>query len=337
MGFRHIASVMAARMRPSREKLVLLCLADYASDEDGQCWPAIRSLSAKTELSERAIQQSLKKLADMGLITIRRRSVEGMSLTNIYRLDLNAITARHASPSLRKDTAPSRKRDGGRAGGGARPAPGVVQTMREGGAYPAPEPVMEPVNPEPIASSLRSEVVGSAEPTQAATSTSGLTSKRSKNDYPTDFLEFWAGYPTDPNMSKRETFKAWKRITTDERSQALAALPAFRAHCLGDPTYRPVHACRFLSQRRAEGFLDASRPAGHVPPFGDDRTFGEMTGPWDLATVPATIANILKGNPATHSDYVLAKRLAPFIGLWFVRPLFAHVADPALDPEAGRR
>lgn len=53
----------------------------------------------------------------------------------------------------------------------------------------------------------------------------------------------------------------------------------------------------------------------------------------DIAMVPATIANIIKGNPATHSDYVLAKRLAPFIGLWFVRPLFAHVIDPALDPE----
>ncbi|MCM5554519.1 hypothetical protein [Pleomorphomonas sp. NRK KF1] len=48
----------------------------------------------------------------------------------------------------------------------------------------------------------------------------------------------------------------------------------------------------------------------------------------DIASVPATIANIMKGNPATHSDYVLAKRLAPFIGLWFVRPLFAHVIDP---------
>lgn len=47
---------------------------------------------------------------------------------------------------------------------------------------------------------------------------------------------------------------------------------------------------------------------------------------------PATIANIMKGAPATHSDYVLAKRLAPFIGLWFVRPLFAHVIDPAIDP-----
>lgn len=280
VGFRHIASVMAARMNSSREKLVLLCLADYASDEDGQCWPSIRSLSAKAELSERAVQQSLKKLAEMGLITVRRRSVEGMSLTNVYRLNLDAITALHAAPSPGKDAVPGRKGDAGRTGSGARPAPVVVQTVREGGADPAPEPVMEPVNSEPIASSLRSEVVGSAEPTRTAASTSELKSKRSKNDYPTDFLEFWAGYPTDPNMSKREAFKAWKRITAEERSQAIAALPAFRAHCQEDPTYRPVHACRFLSQRRAEGFLDPSRPAGHAPSFGDGRALGERTEQW---------------------------------------------------------
>lgn len=57
----------------------------------------------------------------------------------------------------------------------------------------------------------------------------------------------------------------------------------------------------------------------------------------DIAMVPAAIANIMKGNPATHSDYVLAKRLAPFIGLWFVRPLFAHVVDPALDPSPSKQ
>jgi hypothetical protein len=57
----------------------------------------------------------------------------------------------------------------------------------------------------------------------------------------------------------------------------------------------------------------------------------------DIATVPATIENLMRGNPATHSDYTLAKRLAPFIGLWFVRPLFAHVIDPALDPGPEKR
>lgn len=70
LGFQYVASVMAAKVGSSREKLVLLGLAGYASNEDGQCWPSIRSLSAKAELSERAVQQSLKRLAEMGLITL---------------------------------------------------------------------------------------------------------------------------------------------------------------------------------------------------------------------------------------------------------------------------
>lgn len=311
MGFRHTAAVMAARIGSSREKLVLLALADYASDADGQCWPAVRSLSAKAELSERAVQQSLRKLTEMGLITVRRRSVEGVSLTNVYRLNLAALTALHASPSPGKDATLGLKGDAGRAGDDARPAPGVVQTVREESATPAPEPFMEPANSEPIISSLRSEVVGSAEPTGTPASTSGLTSKRSKNDYPTDFLEFWAGYPADSNMSKREAFKVWKRISAEERSQAIAALPAFRAHCQGDPTYRPVHACRFLSQRRAEGFLDPSRPSGHAPSIGGDQTLDERATPW-ASNAHGQPRHHAQPKPSTHDRMLaaFAKRAA---------------------------
>ena len=147
MGFRHIASVMAARVGSSREKLVLLCLADYASDDDGQCWPSVHSL------------------------------------------------------------------------------------------------------------------------------------------------------------------------TTDERSQAIAALPAFRAHCQQDPTYRPVHACRFLSQRRAEGFLDPSRPTGHTPSIGDGRAFGERTAQWGR-TAYGEPRNHSQSRPSGH-DMMLAafaKRAAMHAG-----------------------
>jgi DNA-binding transcriptional ArsR family regulator len=309
---------MAARIGSSREKLVLLALADYASDQDGQCWPSVRSLSAKAELSERAVQQSLKKLADIGLITVRRRSAEGASLTNVYRLNLAAITALHASPSSGKDAASDRQGGAGRAGDGARPAPGVVQTVREGSAVPAPEPLIEPINSEPKASSLRSEVVGSAEPTGPTASTLDLKSKRSKNDYPADFLEFWAGYPTDPNMSKREAFKAWKRITAEERSQAIAALPAFRAHCQQDPTYRPVHACRFLSQRRAEGFLDAFRPTGHAPSFGGDQIFDERAAPW-VRNAQGQPRNHTQRKPSAHDKMLAA----------FARRAAMHAANRA--------
>lgn len=80
--------------------------------------------------------------------------------------------------------------------------------------------------------------------------------KRVRNAYPEDFDQFWSGYPKTPTMSKKETFDAWKRVSVEEREKAVAALPAFRAYCAAKPDYPVVHACRFLSKQRADGFLN---------------------------------------------------------------------------------
>ena len=46
---------------PAGDKLVLLALADCANDE-GACWPGIRSLMAKTGKCERSLQAAIKSL-----------------------------------------------------------------------------------------------------------------------------------------------------------------------------------------------------------------------------------------------------------------------------------
>jgi hypothetical protein len=86
---------------------------------------------------------------------------------------------------------------------------------------------------------------------------------RPRNSYPPEFEAFWAAYPTDPIMSKLRAFTHWQCLTEDDRALAMAALPAFRQHCAHHPTYHPVHAERFLSQRRFDG-LAAAPPA--MPP-----------------------------------------------------------------------
>lgn len=53
---------------PAGDKLVLLALADCANDE-GHCWPGIRSLCTKTGKSERSLQASIKALCDGEHIT----------------------------------------------------------------------------------------------------------------------------------------------------------------------------------------------------------------------------------------------------------------------------
>lgn len=102
------------------------------------------------------------------------------------------------------------------------------------------------------------------QPNGCMSETSSDTSKpkRRKMVYPPPFEAFWQAYPTDPLMSKKEAAAAWTRLSEDDHAAATRAVSAFAAHCRSDPTYRPLHACRFLSQRRFEGFN------GHGPGTG---------------------------------------------------------------------
>lgn len=89
---------------------------------------------------------------------------------------------------------------------------------------------------------------------------------RRASPYPAEFDEFWAAYPTDKIMSKKNAYDRWARMNAADRQLAMAAVPAFRAYCEDNPDYRPVHAERFLYQRRYEGFgaeIEAGR-AGTV-------------------------------------------------------------------------
>lgn len=89
-----------------------------------------------------------------------------------------------------------------------------------------------------------------------------------KNPYPEAFETFWRDYPTDALMSKKKAYEQWKRLTEADREAAHAAVPGFRAHCQKNTTYRPVHAQRFLSERRFDGFkgekLDAETKAANM-------------------------------------------------------------------------
>lgn len=92
------------------------------------------------------------------------------------------------------------------------------------------------------------------------------TKPKNRASYPEEFEAFWKAYPTDPIMSKAEAAKEFGRLTDEERRQAIEAVPAFVAHCTANPTYRPVHANRFLSQRRFEQLLASPASSGTADP-----------------------------------------------------------------------
>ncbi len=78
--------------------------------------------------------------------------------------------------------------------------------------------------------------------------------ERKRRGYPKEFEEFWAAYPPLKGMSKTEAGASWGRLSPEERSAALAALPDYKQFLAANPWQHVQHACRFLSKRRFEGF-----------------------------------------------------------------------------------
>lgn len=87
--------------------------------------------------------------------------------------------------------------------------------------------------------------------------------------YPESFQAFWRDYPTDALMSKSKAFDQWQKLDQPSRDAALRAIPAFRAYCSKNTTYRPVHAQRFLSERRFDGFNAQPIAAVNFEPTND--------------------------------------------------------------------
>jgi uncharacterized protein YdaU (DUF1376 family) len=84
---------------------------------------------------------------------------------------------------------------------------------------------------------------------------------KKRKAYPADFETFWQSYPTDALMSKKLAFEAWQRLDEDARTEVMASLPAFGAYCASKPDYRPVHAVRYITQHRSEGFVQLAAKA----------------------------------------------------------------------------
>jgi len=71
---------------PTNEKFVLIMLSNYASNDDGECFPAVETLMRDTGLSRSTTQRCLKVLAEKGYISAHERWNNGRQLSNSYRM-----------------------------------------------------------------------------------------------------------------------------------------------------------------------------------------------------------------------------------------------------------
>ncbi len=83
------------------EKMVLLALADNASDE-GQCFPSVKRLTEKTSLSERTVQRMISRLDELGHLTCHMR--QGRSTVYTIHPRQGDTPVRVTPPSQRRDT-----------------------------------------------------------------------------------------------------------------------------------------------------------------------------------------------------------------------------------------
>jgi hypothetical protein len=120
---------------PMREKMVLLMLANYASNERGDCHPSVGLLAKDCGASKDSVMRAVKTLEDAGILSVNRRTKDGVNLPNTYTLNMQGVVAH-------SDHRGSRSQQGG--------------VVAESDTNLSPEPI----NP----SSLRSE--GKREPSQ---------------------------------------------------------------------------------------------------------------------------------------------------------------------------
>jgi hypothetical protein len=133
-----------------------------------------------------------------------------------------------------------------------------------------------PASPEKNREETETETETEKNPLSAGADPSGLfegvfPAEGKKKSYPDDFQNFWKSYPTDPLMSKVKAFEQWRRLPPADRVAAQAALPAFREFVAKQVNYRTVHAQRYLSERRCEGFASMAAPDADAVAAARDR------------------------------------------------------------------
>ena len=133
---------------------------------------------------------------------------------------------------------------------------------RQPAKYPEPPPHQSPNVRRTVSTDLRgSEGIGRdrIEPKHCPVA----RATRTKQTYSEEFEQkFWKPYPRTAIMSKKEAWREWEKLDPDQQAASCQALPAYLRHLAKNPTLQAVHACRFLSQNRAEGILELASENG---------------------------------------------------------------------------
>lgn len=121
---KYLSAVWALSLGNSTDKLVLAALADYAS-EQGRCFPSMDALSRRTDLSERAIRESLNRLKASGYLTVNYRHRH----SSVFELHIGVI--HKEAPDAAKSDSRGRQMPLLAALGAVKGAPSAARTLKD--------------------------------------------------------------------------------------------------------------------------------------------------------------------------------------------------------------
>ena len=88
---------------PSTEKLVLLIIANFSNDKEGTAWPAQSTIAQITGFSRQTVNKAINRLCDKKVLLSSRRSAEGKSTSNVYRINIVALRDTQTSNVAQND------------------------------------------------------------------------------------------------------------------------------------------------------------------------------------------------------------------------------------------
>lgn len=127
------------------DRLVLLSLANHAN-ENGQCWPSVRTIAREANVTERAVQRSLASMRKDKLIITEFQAAPDKRIPDRFRPNLYRI--------VRGDAGDTPNEIGGDAGGSSGVTP-VTLRGDAGDTQSISEPITDPSGGAPLASQGR--------------------------------------------------------------------------------------------------------------------------------------------------------------------------------------
>jgi len=121
-------------------------------------------------------------------------------------------------------------------------------------------------------------------PTPAPAQRKPRKPKASPKGYTDAFLTFWNAYPPRFNSSKLLAFKAWEKLTSDEQSQAMVAVPIYARSRIGQEEQYTYHAATWLNGKFFETIAAPRQAVPSANTTGPDwptiMKLYRMTGNW---------------------------------------------------------